>query len=289
MARAAVKAKQAQRAKAAPPKQRQHGRRRHAAGGNPNQDLFFIRIRRKQRWVFALLAGLFAITFAFLGVGSGSQGLDQLFNNINIFGGHHGPSVSSAQKEIQKHPQSSKGYRDLATAFEAKGDTGQAITALQQYTGMKPKDAAAWTELAGLQSTQAQSYLNDYQNAYTALQLAAPSQSFVPTTGKLAQAFSNPIENAQRTNVQGAVSDLQQKVSLAYNGAVGSWQHVTGLQPKNLNAWFQLAQAAQTAGETTVAVSAYKRYLKLNPSSTSAPQIRAIIKQLSPAPPKKKK
>jgi len=289
MARAAVKAKQAQRAKAAPPKQRQHGRRRHAAGGNPNQDLFFIRIRRKQRWVFALLAGLFAITFAFLGVGSGSQGLDQLFNNINIFGGHHGPSVSSAQKEIQKHPQSSKGYRDLATAFEAKGDTGQAITALQQYTGMKPKDAAAWSELAGLQATQAQSYLNDYQNAYTALQLAAPSQSFVPTTGKLAQAFSNPIENAQRSNVQSAVSDLQQKVSLAYNGAVGSWQHVTGLQPKNLNAWFQLAQAAQTAGETTVAVSAYKRYLKLNPSSTSAPQIRAIIKQLSPAPPKKKK
>ena len=289
MARAAVKAKQAQRAKAAPPKQRQSGRRRHASGGNPNQDLFFIKIRRKQRWVFALLAGLFAITFAFLGVGSGSQGLDQLFNNINIFGGHHGPSVSSAQKEIQKHPESSKGYRNLATAFEAKGDTGQAITALQQYTGMKPKDAAAWSELAGLQSTQAQSYLNDYQNAYTALQLAAPSQSFVPTTGKLAQAFSNPIENAQRSNVQGAVSDLQQKVSLAYNGAVGSWQHVTGLQPKNLNAWFQLAQAAQTAGETTVAVSAYKQYLKLNPSSTSAPQIRAIIKQLSPAPPKKKK
>ena len=289
MARAAVKAKQAQRAKAAPPKQRQGGRRRHASGGNPNQDLFFIKIRRKQRWVFALLAGLFAITFAFLGVGSGSQGLDQLFNNINIFGGHNGPSVSSAQKEIQKHPTSSKGYRDLATAFEAKGDTAGAITALQQYTGIKPKDTAAWSELAGLQATQAQSYLNDYQNAYTALQLASPSQSFVPTSGKLAAAFSNPIENAQRSSVQSAVSDLQQKVSLAYNGAVGSWQHVTGLQPKNLNAWFQLAQAAQTAGQTTTAVSAYKRYLKLNPSSTSAPQIRAIIKQLSPAPPKKKK
>ena len=289
MARAAVKAKQAQRAKAAPPKQRQSGRRRHASGGNPNQDLFFIKIRRKQRWVFALLAGLFAITFAFLGVGSGSQGLDQLFNNINIFGGHHGPSVSSAQKEIQKHPTSSKGYRDLATAFESKGDTAQAITALQQYTGMKPKDAAAWSELAGLQATQAQSYLNDYQNAYTALQLAAPSSSFVPTSGKLATVFSNPIENAQRASVQSTVTDLQQRVSLAYNGAVGSWQHVTGLQPKNLNAWFQLAQAAQTAGNTTTAVSAYKQYLKLNPSSTSAPQIRAIIKQLSPAPPKKKK
>jgi tetratricopeptide (TPR) repeat protein len=290
MARAAVKAKQAQRAKAAPPKQRQSGRRRHASGGNPNQDLFFIRIRRKQRWVFLLLAVLFALTFAFLGVGSGSgSGLDQLFNNINIFGGHNGPSVSSAQKEIQKHPTSAKGYRDLATAFEAKGDTGQAITALQQYTGMKPKDAAAWSELAGLQSTQAQGYLSDYQNAYLALQAAAPSQSFVPTSGKLATVFSNPIENAQRTSVQSTVTDLQQKVGLAYNGAVGSWQHVTGLQPKNLNAWFQLAQAAQTAGNTTTAVAAYKKYLKLDPTSTSAPQIRALIKQLSPAPPKKKK
>jgi tetratricopeptide (TPR) repeat protein len=290
MARAAVKAKQAQRAKAAPPKQRQSGRRRHASGGNPNQDLFFIKIRRKQRWVFALLALLFALTFAFLGVGSGSgSGLDQLFNNINVFGGHHGPSVSSAQKEIQKHPTSAKGYRDLATAFEAKGDTGQAITALQQYTGMKPKDAAAWTELAGLQSTQAQGYLADYQNAYTALQEAAPSQAFVPTSGKLAAAFSNPIETAQKSTVQSSVNDLQSKVGLAYNGAVGSWQHVTGLQPKNLNAWFQLAQSAQTAGNTTTAVAAYKKYLKLDPSSTSAPQIKALIKQLSPAPPKKKK
>jgi tetratricopeptide (TPR) repeat protein len=290
MARAAVKAKQAQRSKAAPPKQRPSGRRRHAAGGNPNQDLFFIRIRRKQRWVFFLLAVLFALTFAFLGVGSGSGGgLDQLFNNINIFGGNHGKSVSSAQKEIQKHPADAKGYRDLATAYEAKGDTANAISALQQYTNIKQKDPKAWSELAGLQSAQAQSYLGDYQNAYVALQLATPSQTFVPTSGKLAPAFSDPIENAQRTSVQSTVSDLQQKVTLAYNGAVSSWQKVTDLQPKNLNAWFQLAQAAQTAGNTTSAVAAYKQYLKLNPSSTSAPQIKAIIKQLSPAPPKKKK
>jgi predicted Zn-dependent protease len=289
MARAAVKAKQAERAKVAPPKHRHTGRGRgHASGGNPNQDLFFIRIRRKQKWVFALLAGLFAITFAFLGVGSGSQGLDQLFNNINIFGGHHGPSVSSAQKEIQRHPTDPKGYRDLATAYEAKGDSASAITALQQYTGEKPKDAAAWSELAGLQATQAQSYLSDYQNAYTALQLAAPSQTFVPTSGKLAPVFSNPIERAQQSSVQDSVSSLQQKVTLAYNGTVSSWQHVVGLQPKNLNAWFQLAQAAQTAGATTTAVAAYKQYLKLNPQSTSAPQIKALIKQLSPAPPKKK-
>ena len=32
-------------------------------------------------------------------------------------------SVSKAQKEIQKHPNDPKGFRDLATAYESKGDT----------------------------------------------------------------------------------------------------------------------------------------------------------------------
>jgi Flp pilus assembly protein TadD len=292
MARAAVKAKQAQKAKAAPPKARAHGRRRHASGGNPNQQLFFVRMRRSAKPVYVILAVLFAATFAFLGVGSGSSGLDQLFNNINIFGGGHGKSVSSAQKEIQKHPNDAKGYRDLASAYEAKGDTGNAVTALQQYTNLKPKDVKAWSELAGLQATQAQDYLTQYQNAYLARQLASPSTTFYPT-GKLGTALgTNPIENASASSAQTTLNDVQQRVQLAYNGTVSSWQQVTKLQPKNSNAWFQLAQAAQTAGNTTSAVDAYTHYLKLNPGSPNAAQIRQLIKQLSPAPPapsKKKK
>jgi predicted TPR repeat methyltransferase len=66
---------------------------------------------------------------------------------------------------------------------------------------------------------------------------------------------------------------------------------VTTLQPKNADAWFQLAQASQTAGNTATAITAYKKYLVLNPTSSSAAQIRQLIKQLAPAPaaPKKKK
>lgn len=294
MARAAVKAKQAERAKSAPAKARPHGRRKHAAGGNPNQQLFFMKLRRKAKWIYVLLAVLFAVTFAFLGVGSGSGGggLDQLFNNINIFGRGGGPSVSKAQKAVAKAPNDPKGYRDLATAYEAKGDTNGAISALQQYTNIKQKDAKAWSELAGLETSQAQNYLTDYQNAYQVLQLAAPSQSFLPT-GTLATALgTNPIETAQRDSVQTSVNDLQQRVQLAYNGAVSSWQKVAALQPKNADAWFQLAQAAQTSGDRATAVGAYKKYLVLNPTSSSAAQIRQLITQLQPpsvAPPKKKK
>jgi tetratricopeptide (TPR) repeat protein len=292
MARAAVKAKAKAKAQAAPVR-RQSGRRGHAAGGNPNQQLFFMRLRRQAKWVYVLLAVLFAITFAFLGVGSGTNGLDQLFQGINIFH-RSGNAVSKAQKEIQKHPNAPKGFRDLATAYEGKGDTANAISALQQLANLKPKDAAAWSELAGLQTSQAQDYLAQYQAAYQNRQLTAPTQSLFPATGKLATAIgTNKAEQVAATRVDAQVQDLQQRTQLAYNNALTSYQKVTTITPKDSNAWFQLAGSAQQAGNYTEAVKAYKRYLVLNPNSSNKAQIEQLIKQLSPAAPttpsKKKK
>ncbi len=287
MARAAVKAKQAQKKAAQPAKaapRRQGGRRKHAGGGNPNQQLFFMRLRRKAKLAYLVLAVLFAITFAFLGVGSGSNGgLDQLFSGLNIFSSSSNP-VSKAQKEIKDHPTAAKGYRDLATAYEGKGDTVNAITALQQYTTYKPKAAAAFSELGGLQMSQAQAYRTAYEAATQARQLAAPSASFLPT-GKLGQGIgTNPIEQAAASQVDASVQTLQQQTQLAYTNSVASYQKAATLQPNEPNGWFALAQSAQTSGDVTTAVKAYKHYLKLSPNSTSAAQIRQLIKQLSPTP-----
>jgi tetratricopeptide (TPR) repeat protein len=286
MARAAVKAKQqakqkAQPAKAAPSK-RARGRRRHAAGGNPNQQLFFMRLRRKAKFAYVFLAVLFAVTFAFLGVGSGTNGLDQLFSNLNIFGGG-GTSVSKAQKHITEHPNAASGYRELATAYESKGDTDGAITALQGYTRIKEKDAKAWSELAGLQLTQASSFSQAYQDAYTARQLAAPSTPFLPG-GKLGTALGqSPIEQAAAQQAEASVTDLQQRAQLAYNNAVSSYERAATLQPTNANAWILLGQTAQQAGDLKTALKGYRRFLKLNPDSTSAKQIRQLIKSLEAA------
>jgi tetratricopeptide (TPR) repeat protein len=286
MARAAVKAKQQaqKQSKAAQPAPRRSGRRGHASGGNPNQQLFFIRMRRKAKPVYLILAVLFGVTFAFLGVGSGANGgLDQLFSGLNIFSSS-GTSISKAQKEIQKHPNEAKGYRDLATAYEGKNETANAISALQQYTVQKPKDVSAWNELGGLQLTQAQDYLTQYQAANQAAQLAAPSSSFLPT-GKLGQAIgTNQLEQSAASDANASVQDLQTRTQAAYTGAVGSYQKAATLQPNNASAWFQLAQTAQQSGDVKTAVSGYKRYLKLNPNSTDAAQIRTLIKQLSPNP-----
>ena len=82
----------------------------------------------------------------------------------------------------------------------------------------------------------------------------------------------------------GVLVGLQFGSQLAYTNAVGSYQKVTKLQPNNASAWFQLAQTAQQSGDAKTAIAGYKRYLKLNPNSTDASQIRALIKQLSPTP-----
>jgi tetratricopeptide (TPR) repeat protein len=289
MARGAVKAKQAQALKNAkggrsPGKAQPRGRKRHASGGNPNQHLFFTRMRRRAKPAYLILAVLFAVTFAFLGVGSGANsGLDQLFSGLNIFG-HGGNSVSKGLKEVQKHPNDPKGYRDLATAYEAKGDTVDAITTLERYTNLRSKDVKAWSELAGLQLSQAQDYVTQYQTAYANQQLAAPSQAFRPT-GKLGQAIgTDPIEQASATVANSSATDLYQRANASYSAAITSYKTLVRLQPTNANAEFQLANAAQTAGDRTTAVAAYKAYLKLDPSSSTAAQIRQLIKQLSPPP-----
>jgi tetratricopeptide (TPR) repeat protein len=293
MARGAVKAKQAQSLK---DKKGQHGakgsakarggRKRHASGGNPNQQLFFSRLRRQAKPAYLILAVLFAVTFAFLGVGSGANsGLDQLFSGLHLFG-RGGSSVSKALNEVKKHPSDPKGFRDLATAYEAKADTPNAISALQQYTTLKPKDAKAWSELAGLQLGQAQDSVSQYQAASQNQQLAAPSQAFRPS-GKLGTALgTDPIEQAAATTASTATNDLYQRVTLGYSGAISSYSSLVKLQPANADAQFQLAQAAQTAGDMTTAIAAYKAFLKLNPGSSTAAQVRQLIKQLSPAPAK---
>jgi tetratricopeptide (TPR) repeat protein len=283
MARAAVKAKQAQKAKAQPaPKARSRGRRKHASGGNPNQQLFFVRMRRSAKPAYLILAVLFAVTFAFLGVGSGSGGLSQLFDNLNLF--HHmGTSISAAQKQVAKHPNDPKALRTLITAYEAHGDTNLAIATLQDFTTARPKDASAWSELAGLQTQNAQALVTQYQQAYASELLAAPSSVLAPSgSSSVGKALgTNPIERIAAAQVNSSVTDLASRAQGAFQGAVTAYQKVADLEPHNAGAQFTLAQAAQTAGNNTVAVSAYKRYLKLNPDSSTASAVRQLIKSLT--------
>ena len=96
---------------------------------------------------------------------------------------------------IKEHPNA-QGYRDLATAYEAKSDTDDAIAALQRYTRIKPKDAKAWRSSAGSSSPRPATCRSSTRARTPSQQLAAPSTPFLPT-GKLGQAVGqSPIEQA---------------------------------------------------------------------------------------------
>jgi hypothetical protein len=275
MARAAVKAKQQAKLQQAKPA-RSRGRRRHSGGGNPNQQLFFVKLRRGQKWLYGLLAVVFALTFVGVGVGSGAGGLSQLWTGI--FGGSGGSSVSKAQNEIKDNP--AKGYRDLATAYETNSNNVLAMNALQSYLGLKKKDANAWAELAGLQETQAQKYANQYTSAQQAAQFADPSAPFRPGGALGTQIGTNAAYATASQQASARTQQLYQKALGALGAGVASYQHVTKLQPKNATGWEELATAAVNAGNTKVALHALHTYLKLYPTSPLRAQIKAQIKQL---------
>lgn len=281
MARAAVKAKQQARAQAQPAKQaRARARRRRGSSGDPNQQLFFTRLRRRQKWVYLGLAIVFAATFAGVGVGSGNgSGLDQLYSGLFGSGGN---PVSKAQAEINKDPKNPKGYRDLALAYETKSDTPNAISALQNYLKLKKKDAAAWAELGGLETTQAQGYATLYQQASSASQSSDPSQAF-QLSGTLGQALgSNPLAQPSSQASNQVVTLYQQAIG-AYGVALNAYQKAAKLQPKNGQAQSNVATAAANAGQYQVAIDAWNRFLTLDPHSPQRAQIKSLLKQLEKA------
>jgi hypothetical protein len=275
MARAAVKAKQQQaKAKAQPAKPR--GRRRHSGGGNPNQDLFFVRLRRHQKWVYAVLAVVFGLSFVLVGVGSGNGGgLTQLYNNL--FGGSGGSSVSKAQDEIKTNP--AKGYRDLATAYEQQGHPALAIAALTNYLAIQKTDAPSWGELGGLQLSQGTKYANQLQSAQVAAQQADPSAPFLPSGQLGAAVGTNPTYQGATQTASARTSILYQRATGAFTEAVNSYQRASNLHPRNTVYLQELAQAAINARNAPVAVRALQSYLKL-PTATQKKRIEQEIKSL---------
>jgi tetratricopeptide (TPR) repeat protein len=277
MARAAVKAKQQAAAKAQPPKSRARGRKRHSGGGNPNQELFFVRLRRHQKWVYAMLAVVFGLSFVLVGVGSGNGGgLQQLWNNI--FGGSGGTSLSKAQAEVKTDP--AKGYLDLATAYEEQSNPGLAIAAYHNYLQVKPKDADTWALVGGLEMSQGSKYGTQSQNAQQAAQLADPSAPFLPG-GTLGSAVGqNPTYQGASTAAATRTSLLYQKAQSSYTGAVADYQRASTLQPHNSTFLLELAQAGINANNGKVALQALQTYLKAYPHAPNKKAIEREIKAL---------
>ena len=280
MARAAVRAKQAQRAQAQAAANASRKQRKHASGGNPNQDLFFMRLRRRQKWVFLMLIIVFAVSFVFLGVGSGSGGgLQDMYNGI--FGGGGDP-VGDAKNEIKTNP--AKGYKDLATAYATKSDMANAIAALQAYVALpgKKSDSAAWTQLAGYEQQQANTYVGYYQQVLQAAAQQSPGSLFEPTGDLATKLGTNPIDLYYSQQNNAISTPLYQKAIAGYQASVSDFQNAAKYaKPEDrAAAWYTVYTAAQQAGDTQAQLRALQRYVQLSPDSPNLKQIEAICKKL---------
>src|SRR6266699_1393548 len=150
----------------------QPGTRKQTAARRPptiEQTMFFPRLRRQAKWVFLLLAVIFAGGFVFFGVGSGSTGLgDLLRGNFNIFGSNSGSTnssaVKSALKKTQAHPKDPNAWNDLATAYQTDGKLTESNAALEHVLKLKPNDIGALQRVAGFYETKAQNKETEAQN-----------------------------------------------------------------------------------------------------------------------------
>ena len=257
------------------------------------EQLFFQRLRVHAKWAFLLLALVFGLGFVFLGIGSGSNGItDALQNAFNFGKTSGGTSISSLERKTQKHPLDAKAWRDLATAYETKQRTNDAIVALAQYSSLRPKDGDALAELASQYGRQANQYATDYQSSLQAAAvLTPPFAAFPPAStspfGKALndpKALQDPISATLREQAQATQQTALSNYQTSVKNAEGAYQKLAKLTPKDPTAQFQLAQAAESAGDTTVALAAYKRVVELVPLKTDSlrTDAEARIKALSP-------
>jgi tetratricopeptide (TPR) repeat protein len=239
--------------------------------------------------VFVLLAIAFALGFVLFGVGSGSTGISDILQNALNFGSNGGTSISSLQKKTVKNPQNAKAWRDLATAYEQKQRTQDAINALERYSALRQKDDGALSELASEYTTLAQTYATDYSNAQQdAASQASPGAAFAPDPSTpFGKAFNDPaaLKDPIATAVQTLSSAKQTEAFSNYTGAqknaVTTYKKLVALQPNDATTQIQLGQAAQAANDTPTAIAAYQTFLKLAPTDPLAPQVKQQLKTLT--------
>jgi Tfp pilus assembly protein PilF len=275
MARGAAQAGRKQRPKE-PPKKRKR------AAPAYEQTMFFPRLRRQAKWVFVFLALVFAVGFVAFGVGSGSSGISDILRG-NFFGGG-GTSTSSLvkqkQKAIARNPKDISAYLDLAGLYQQDQDETKALATLSKAEQVAPKNFDVLNRIAGIYSGQAELERQAAQNAQIVYFGSTVSPPGLDPSSTLGQAISSdPYSDVLKTRANEAYSKMVSaftKTETAYKKLVTAAAGTS----QEANAQLQLAGAAQISGDTTTAVDAYTRFLKIAPDSPNALAVRQTLEQL---------
>ena len=241
--------------------------------------MFFPRLRRHAKWMFLFLALVFGLGFVGFGVGAGGIGFGDVIRNAAGGGGQ--PSISKAEQKTLDNPKDAQAFRDLSTAYQADGQTDNAIEALTSYTQLRPKDTDALRELAAL-------YLQKASAAQQRAQIWQARSAYLAPGGVRETIFQiggspltpDPITNAVSTTYEAEISAASSEAQGAAAQAVQQYRTIAQIHPKDPSIQLELASAAQSGGDVATMIAAYKAFLKLAPDDPTAPEVRRQLKQL---------
>lgn len=247
--------------------------------------LFFSRLRSHGRWMFAVVAAAFIISFVILGVGSGSSGISDILGNLLSGTSASGSSLKALQKQTVTHPKSASAWLNYANQLEQDHQPDNAIAALTQYLKLRPKDVNELDELAGLYYSRASDWNTLYSNSEALSQALTPTAFVSPKAstplGKAIAALpADPVSSTVTSELGTTTTNEYEKVIGYLDSRVTVYQKLAKLSPDDAYTQYSLAQAAQDAGNSSVAIAAYERFIKLAPNDQLASTARSEIKQL---------
>jgi tetratricopeptide (TPR) repeat protein len=286
LARAAAKGGRGKKQAARPAgRSQQVAAAKTAAQRRPDYEtqLFFGRLRRNAKWVFAFLAVVFAGSFVFLGVGSGGSALTDFLNgNIHLFGSGGGPSVESVQKKVAKDPTDPKLRLQLAQLLAKDARYDESIAQYDRYLNMKPRNQTALQELANVYAGKVQALKSEVQSPPTPPLAALANVKAVPSETHLGTALDAIAPTAFNITSlqQGETALLQKDLDNEIKKHVGVYERLATLQPGDSSAFLAAADAANKDGDTALQISLYQKFLTKYPGDPLAPDIKRQIKAL---------
>ena len=256
------------------------------------------RLRKHFKWVFALLAIVFALMFVVAGVGTGGPSIIDMLGNSG--GSSDTPAavpantaVKDALAETKSAPDDPQAWLALAEAYVNTGAFTDVPAAAEKAAELAPTDAAVQGAIADVYLALAGAALQEAQTEYAAAQAnsnlagrPAVPLSVIPGQSNGATQFQTAQESISNTVMAAAsakVTPLQTEATDAYQAAVVSQTIVTELEPTDPAAFFRLGQISSAANDSVVAIAAYKKFVKLAPNDPLTSKVKEEITRLEKA------
>lgn len=136
-------------------------------------------------------------------------------------------------------------------------------------------------ELAGLYLAQAGEAQQRANEASARAAYVAPGASVASTILIDGRPLDpSAISSAVNTKLNEAVSAALGEAQQASSSAVTTYKRIVAAEPNDPGVQLELGQAAESAGDTTTAIAAYKAFLRIAPDDPTAPEVRRLLKAL---------